>query len=140
MQAVIDARFAVGLLPPRVLCVAHAGAFGLDGEIHQRGGAAESRGARSGFEIVARRRPSERHIQVCVDVDAARHYIHAARVDPPVDTLRGQAAPNILDLFTFDQNVRVVGPLGSDNGSVLNQSCTQHAPPVIWAQVRSGSP
>src|SRR5260370_20456455 len=75
-----------------------------------------------------------------VYVDTAGHHIHAARVDPLVDRRRRQATRNILDLFILNKDVRLVGSFGGDNGPILNQSCAQEAPPVIWAQVRSGRP
>ena len=52
VEAVVDAGFAFGLLPPGVEGVAHARASGLDGEIDDGGGASEGGGAGAGFEIV----------------------------------------------------------------------------------------
>ena len=66
---------ALGLFPPGVERVAHARAARLDGEIDDGGGAAEGRGARAGFEIVARSGAAEGHVEMGVDVDAAGHHV-----------------------------------------------------------------
>ena len=71
VQAVIDGGLVFGLLPPDVERIAHLHAARLDGEIDQRGGAAECRRARAGFEIVAGSGAAERHVQMRVDIDAA---------------------------------------------------------------------
>ena len=76
VQAVVDAGFAFGLLPPGVEGIAHLRAFGLDGEIDDGGGAAERRGAGAGFEIVGGGGAAEGHVEMGVDVDAAGHHEH----------------------------------------------------------------
>ena len=75
VEAVVDDGAPFGLLPPGVQRVAHARAARLDGEIDDGGGAAESRGARAGFEIVGRSGAAERHVEMGVRVDAAGDHV-----------------------------------------------------------------
>jgi len=47
-------------------------AFVLDGEVDERGGASESGGDGAGLEVVGAGGAAERHVEMGVDVDAAR--------------------------------------------------------------------
>ena len=89
VEAVIDAGFVFGFFPPGVEGVAHFGAFGLDGEIDDGGGASEGGGAGAGFEIVGGGGAAEGHVQVGVDVDTAGHDIAAFGVDDAIGDVDG---------------------------------------------------
>ena len=97
------------------------GSLGLDGEIDERGGAAKRRRARAGFEIVAGRGSAEGHVEMRVDVDAARQQQHAGCVDHAAGVLGGQRWRDVADLFAIDQDVGGEGALGRDYGSVSDQ-------------------
>ncbi len=71
VEGVIGHGFAFGFFHPGVEGVAQRLAFVLNGEIDQRGGAAEGRGARAGLEIVGAGGAAEGHVQMRVHVDAA---------------------------------------------------------------------
>ena len=105
VQAVVDGGAAFGLLPPGVERVAHARAAGLDGEIDQRGGAAEGRGARAGFEIVARSGAAEGHVEMRVGVDAAGQQQHAGGVDHAVGRA-SRGMPGRISLI-FSPSIRM---------------------------------
>ena len=125
VQAVVDRSAAIGLFPPGVEGIAHARAFGLDGEIDERGGAAKRRRARAGFEIVAGSGSAEWHVQMRVDVDAAGQQQHAGGVDDAAGRLRGKRGRDVANLFAIHQDVGGDALFGRDYGSVSNQ-CSGH--------------
>jgi hypothetical protein len=120
VQAVIDAGFALGLFPPGVERVAHARAFGLDGEIDDGGGAAEGRRARAGFEIVGGRGAAEGHVEVGVDVDAAGHHQHAGGVDDGRRTRRNAGAMSLMRSPSIRTSAAIGVPRG-DQGAVADE-------------------
>ena len=72
---------ALGPLHPAVEGGIEALAEVLDREVDEGRGAAVGGGDGAGLEVVGRRRPAERHVEVGVHVDAARHHQHAGGVD-----------------------------------------------------------
>ena len=84
VERVVDDRLALGALPPGVERGIEPLAEVLDGEVDERGRAAVGGGDGAGLEVVGRRRAAERHVEVRVHVDAARHHEHAGRVDDGV--------------------------------------------------------
>ena len=121
VQPVIDAGLRFRLLPPGVQSVAHLGAAGLDGEIDDGGGAADGRRARSGFEIVARCRAAERHVEMRVRVDAAGQQQHAGGVQHLVAGLERNARAHFLDGLAFDQHIRGESFVRGHHRAVLNE-------------------
>ena len=130
VQAVIDGSAVFGLLPPDVESVAHLHAARLDGEIDQGSGASEGRRARAGFEIVAGGGTAEGHVEMCVDVDAARQQQHAGRVDHPVGRADRDVGGNLADLFAVDHDVGRERLLGCHHRAVSNE-CDQRASLII---------
>ena len=72
VEAVVDRGLALGLLHPGLPGLAQRLALVLDREVDDRRRAAVRRGDRARLEVVGRRRAAERHVEVRVDVDAAR--------------------------------------------------------------------
>ena len=101
----MEARF-FGFLPPGVERVAHARALGLDGEINQRGGAAEGRGFCAGLEIVAGGGAAEGHVEVRVNVNAAGKNEHAGGINYFFAGSGLQIRADFLDALAFDANRR----------------------------------
>ena len=71
VEGVVDGGFVVGLGHPGVEGVAESLTFVLDGEVDERGGAAEGCGDCTGLEIVGAGGAAEGHVEMRVDVDAA---------------------------------------------------------------------
>ena len=71
VECVIGHGLPVGLFHPGVEGVPQRLAFVLNGEIDQRGCAAEGRGARASLKIVSAGCSAKRHVQMGVHVDAA---------------------------------------------------------------------
>src|ERR1035441_6024794 len=122
VEAVIDTGAAFGLFPPGVERGPHARAAGLDGEIHDAGGAAEGGGARSGFEIVGGGGAAEGHVEVGVGVNAAGQDVHAGGVDDGGGGVLGNAGADFLDAFAFDQDIGGPGFVRRDDGAVADES------------------
>src|SRR5579872_5550728 len=81
MKRVVDAGFARSLFVPGVERLAQGVAARVQCEIDDGRGAAHGGRARSTLEIVRRERAAERHVEMCVRIDAAREHIRVARVD-----------------------------------------------------------
>ena len=119
VEAVVDHRLALGLFHPRFPGVMKRLAAVLNGEIDDRRRPAEGRCSRPAFEIVRRRRAAERHVEMRVNVDAARQDKLARRVDHfvgvCVDPRSDQRDPLLLD-----QHVAVVLIDSRDDGAALD--------------------
>ena len=120
VEAVVDDRLAFRLLRPRFQRVMQRLAAILDGEIDDRGGAAEGRRDRAALEVVGRRRPAERHVQMRVDVDAAGQDVLVRRVDDRVGVDIERRADD-GNLLVLDEHVAPVLIRGGDDRAVLDQ-------------------
>src|ERR1700733_12233737 len=109
VEAVVDGRFRFRFFPPGIERISHLRAFGLDGEVDQRRGAAEGCGFCAGFEIVGGRGAAEGHVEVSVDVDASGEEEHAGDVDDAVGLFDGDVWRDVFDLFADDQDVGFFG-------------------------------
>ena len=84
-------------------------------EIDHHGGAAGDCGAGAALEIIGRIGAHERHFEVGVRIDAARHHVATRRVDLVVGmhlTADGD------DLVMLDENIGLPSAVGGDDGSV----------------------
>ena len=128
VEGVVDAGLAVGLLVPRVEPLAERSAARLDGEVDDRGRAAERGGARPGLERVLREGAAERQLHVGVDVDRARDDPFAGGVDRRVGggleigTDEGDALP-------VDEDIRPRRGIRIDDGSTGDER-PHRGPPV----------
>ena len=104
-KRVVGHGLAVGLFHPGVERVAQRLALVLNGEIDQRGRAAEGRGARAGLKIVGAGGAAKRHVQVRVHVDAAGNDDAARRVEQFRGVLDGQFLANGGNLPAADADV-----------------------------------
>jgi len=80
-------------------------AFVLDGEVDERGGAAEGGGDGAGLEIVGAGGAAEGHIEVRVDVDASGDYEHANGVDDARRVFRRELGGDGSDFIADDADV-----------------------------------
>ncbi len=110
-KAVIDGGLLIGFFPPGIEGVAHARAFGLNGEIDERGGAAEGGGFSAGFEIVGRSGAAEGHIEVSVDVNTARKEQQAGGINDAIGIDCRDGLGDVFDGLVFDQEIGFIGAL-----------------------------
>ena len=80
MEGVIARGVARRLLHPRIEGLTQPLSLVLNGEVDERGGAAEGGGARAGFKIVGTGGAAEGHVEMSVHVDAAGQNQFAGRV------------------------------------------------------------
>ena len=100
VEGVVDDGFVVRLLHPGVKGLAESLPFVLDREIDQRGRAAEGRGNRAGLEIVGAGGAAEGHVQMGVNVDAARDDEQSRSVDHAPGVFGGQLRSDRGDLVS----------------------------------------
>ena len=105
MQPVVDARLTVALGQPGFERLPHGVTHGLQGEVDDRGGAADRRGDGAGAVIVGRHRAAEGHIQMSVHVDAAGHHQQACGVDHRVSR-GGKVGADLQDGLAFEEHSR----------------------------------
>ena len=92
-------------------------------------------GARAAFEIVAGIGAHERHFEVHMRVNPARHDITAGGIK---DFVTRQTLADLGDHTVFNQNIRLIGEVGGDDGTVFDNcahSCFPHS--TIWAVSRT---
>ena len=103
-----------------------------------RGGAAEGRGARAGFEIVGAGGAAEGHVEMGVAIDAAGEDVHAGGVDDFGRRSFRDAGADFLDDFAFDQDVGGECVRGGDDGAVADEGVQVEAlRESIWLQRRA---
>jgi hypothetical protein len=143
VEPVVGAGVALRLRVPRVQALAQRPAPGLDGEVDDRRGAAERRGARAGLERVLGEGPAEWQLHVRVHVDRAGDDVLAGRVDGAVRaTLRpvrpgellGQPTPDRGDGLPVDQHVRLRRPVRVDDGPTRDERA--HGRPPSGRSIR----
>ncbi len=86
-------------------------------EIHNHRGAARQRRPRAAFEIIGGIGAHKRHFQMRMRVDPARHDIAARRIQLFVAR---QVRPDLDDLAAVDQDIRLIGQISGDDGSVFD--------------------
>ena len=123
VEAVVDDGVALGLRMPRIQAGAERCPARLDGEVDDRRRPAERRGPRPRLERVLREGAAERQLHVGVHVDRARDDPGAGGGDRLVggDARTRQVAPDVRDRLAVDQDVRVVGAIGRDDGAAADQ-------------------
>jgi hypothetical protein len=123
VEAVVDHCPAIGPLPPVVQRMPHRLAAVLDGEIDDAGGAAEGSGHGARLEVVGRGGATERHVQVGVNVDAARHDVLPRGVDRAVglEPVRRQVLANGPDDSILAVHIGDVVVRRRNHPSVRNQ-------------------
>ena len=111
VEAVVDVGRPLGAAHPLLERRAQPAGLHLQCEVDEAGRAAGGRGLRAGVVVVRGRRPAERHREVRVVVDRARHDEAAGRVEHlGVDA--GEV-PDARDLLAIDEHV---GDDGVDGG------------------------
>ncbi len=108
VQRVVDAGFAHGLGVPGGERLGQRMPARLQGEVDDGRRAADGRGARAGQVIVRGCGPAEGHVEVRVDVDAARHDEQAGGVDKGVAG-KGELGTHSADLLALDEDVSLDG-------------------------------
>ena len=88
-----------------------------DDEIDQHRRAAGERGARAAVVIVGRIRAHERHVEMRVRIDPARHDVAARAVERLVAL---QARSDLLDRLALDEHVGDVAAIRGDDGSAFD--------------------
>jgi len=121
MKAIVNAGFALGLLPPRIERGAHLGSAGLDGEVNDCRGSANGRSPGAGLKIVGGVGAAEGHVQMGVCVDATGQQQEAGCIDDCVCGGGWNSPANLLDDRTVDQQIGLSGRVGVDDGPVLNE-------------------
>ncbi|CAM5565860.1 hypothetical protein SFUMM280S_00127 [Streptomyces fumanus] len=143
VEAVVDGAVALGLGVPGVQALAQRLALGLDGEVHDGGGAAPGGGAGAGLEGVGGGGAAERQLHVGVDVDAARQDVLAARVEDPVggERLGGRGAGGGQggDPAVLDQDIGVDLVRGGDDEAAPDDGTGAHAAPFGGGPAVTGS-
>ncbi len=122
----VDHLLAVRLRAPVLERLRERLSLALDDEVDVAGRAAERGRRLAGLDVVDRRRPAERHVEVRVRVDAAGKHVLPGCVDHLV-RLDVEALADQRDSFVVDEDVRdVVVRRGDDPAS-----SDQHRHPVL---------
>ena len=121
VQAIVDAGFAFGLLPPRIERGAHPGSARLDSKVNNGRGSADGRSPGAGFKIVGGVGAAKGHVQMSVRVDAAGQQQEAGCVDDCVCGGGWNPRTDFLDGRAIDQQIGLSGRVRADDGSVLNK-------------------
>jgi hypothetical protein len=126
VEAVVDVRGAVRAALPLGQRGAQVVRLALDREVDEAGHAAGRRGPRARVVVVGGHHPHERHRQVGVVVDQARHHQAAGHVDGGGPGRVDRA--HRRDLLALDQDVGVVLAVGGDHPPALQeqQSAVAH--------------
>ena len=126
VKSVIGDGFRRRLLHPGIEGGAQGLALVLDGEVDQRGGAAEGGGASAGFKIVGAGGAAEGHVEMGVDIDPAGEHVLARGVDQARGIFARQAAAqgNHPAVFNGDVGLRGIG--SRDHGAAGNDGVEPH--------------
>jgi len=120
VESVVSDGFALGFLHPGVEGVAQGLALVLDGEVDERGGAAEGCGGGAGLEVVGTGSAAEGHVEMSVHVDAARKDEEVGGVDDPAGVLGRELCGDGGDLLVGDADVGDVSVARGDDGAVVD--------------------
>ncbi len=90
VEGVVRNGLVVGFLHPGVEGLAERLPFVLNGEVDERGGAAEGCGDGAGLEVVRAGGAAEGHVEMRVDVDAAGDQQHARGIEDAPGVFRGE--------------------------------------------------
>ena len=120
VKAVVDDGLALGLFHPRLPGVVQRLAAVLNREIDDRCRPAEGRRPRPALEVVSGCCAAKRHVEMRVDVDAARQHVLAGRIDHRV-RLHVESRSDDRDLLVLDQDITGIAIGRSDDGAVLDE-------------------
>ena len=140
MEGVVDGGFALGFLSPGVEGRAQGLALVLDGEVDERGGAAEGGGDGAGLEIVRAGGAAEGHIDMGVDVDAAGNDHQALSGQRLASGFAREFSGDGRDAAVNDADVGDVGVGGGDDGAALDECVEVHCSPPGWRFYGRGRP
>ena len=120
VERIVGDRFSGGLFHPRVERMAHRAAAILDREVDQARRPAERGGDRAGLEVVGRRGAAERHVEMRMNVDAARQDVLSRGVDRTVglEAMRRQVAADGGDCAVLAVDVGDVVVTRRDDAAV----------------------
>src|SRR5207253_6038535 len=105
VEGVVGDGFVVGFLHPGVESLAEGLAFVLDGEVDERGGAAEGGGDGARLEIIGAGGAAEGHVQVRVDIDPAGDDQAAGGVQDEGGIFRGELGGHGGDFVAVDAHI-----------------------------------
>src|SRR5205807_5429404 len=126
VEGVVGDSFVVGFLHPGVESLAERLTFVLDGEIDQRGGAAESSGDGASLEIVGAGSAAEGHVEMRVDVDAAGNDEAAGGFSDVLSIFCGKLSGDGSNLVARDAHVGEGRVCGSHDRAVANYGVKAH--------------
>jgi hypothetical protein len=118
VEAVVDDRFSLGLPLPLLPRVVECLPTVLNREVDNRRGAAKRCRRRSRLEVVGGSAAAKRHVEMRVDVDAARKQVFPRGIDHAIRLHRQHRADD-RDLLALDQHVALVQVGGRDDGAAL---------------------
>ena len=121
VQTVVDARLALGLLPPCVERRAHLRTARLNSKVHDRRRPANRRCPRPSLKIVCRVGPAERHIEMRVRIDAAGQQQQPRRVHNGCRRIRRNVGAHVFNHAPVDQHIGTNRGIRAHDVSVLNQ-------------------
>ncbi len=113
-------RMALKIVPAEGL------AFVLDGEVDERGSAAEGGGDGAGLEIVGAGGAAEGHVEVGVDIDAAGNHEAAGSVDNAPGIFDGKLGREGSDFVAVDAHVGEGSVGGGYDGAVTDYGVKAH--------------
>ena len=121
VEAVVDDRLSLGLRVPAVDCLAQALALGLQREVDDRGRPSARGPDRADPPVVSRDvLVAPGRVEVGVNVDRAREDVLARGVDP-LGVLDAELPSDLDDLSAVDEDVRLVGAGGRDDGAACDE-------------------
>ena len=129
MKRVVNHSLAIGLFHPGIECLMKSLAFVLNCEVDQRCRTTMRRRYRPRFEVVRALRSTERHIQMCMHIDTARHHITICGVDDVTRIFRRQVFGNCDDSAANYAHVARVGICRREHRPVANHRIEAH---VSW--------
>src|SRR6516164_7340984 len=118
MKRIIADSLARGFSHPCIKGLPQWLAFILNREVYECRRSAESRGARSGFEIVSAGGSTKRHVEMRVDIDAAGENELSSRIHNLRSILDGKVGANSGNLSADDRNVGFVCVSGRHDKTV----------------------
>ena len=126
VEGVVDGRLVVSFFHPGVEGVTKGLALVLNGEIDQRGGAAERCGNGAGLKVVGAGGPAEGHVEVRVYIDAAGEEQMVGGVDGARCVFRRELRGDGGNFAASDAYVGKGGVGRGDDGGVLNDGVEVH--------------
>src|SRR5256885_1882887 len=126
VEGVVGDGFVVGFLHPGVESLPEGLAFVLDGEVDERGGAAEGGGDCARLEIIGAGGAAEGHVQVRVDIDPAGDDQAAGGVSDEGGIFRGELRGDGGDFVAVDAHIGDASIRRGNHRAVADYSVKTH--------------